>query len=212
MADVRGPKWVQYVVDYTGLLAMVGVYVVTRDLLTAGWGLAGGSVVGLAIGLVVQRRLAMLPLVTGLSAILFAGLALVFHNTVFLKIKLTIVDGIFTAILLGGLALGKQPLRAVLGEAIKLSDQAWTKLTFRYGVFFAFLAIVNLIVWLNGTAISGLLAGMGVTMDSDAIWVAFRFPGVPVMALLFSATQMPLLMKELSAAEAAEEVVVPPVS
>ena len=168
METVRGPAWVKYVVDYAGLVAFAGAYFVTRDLMQASWGLAIGSVGGLAVGLIVQRKIAPLPLITGALAILFAGLALVFHDAIFIKMKLTIVDGLLAAALLGGLAMGKQPLKAVLGEALKLTDATWRKLVF------------------------------------------FRFPGVPILAVLFSFSQVPLMMKDLKAQEEAEVVPPPP--
>ena len=200
METVRGPAWVKYVVDYAGLVAFAGSYFVTRDLMQASWGLAIGSVGGLAVGLIVQRKIAPLPLITGALAILFAGLALVFHDAIFIKMKLTIVDGLLAAALLGGLAMGKQPLKAVLGEALKLTDVTWKKLTLNYGLFFIALAIINLGVWLASD--HGYL--------TDGQFVFFRFPGVPILAVLFSFSQVPLMMKDLKAQEEAEVVPPPP--
>ena len=77
-------KWVQPVVDYTGLAAFVIGYLIKRDLQMAAWGLAIGSVIGLAVGLIMQRKLAMMPLVTGILAIVFASLTLIFHNDFFI--------------------------------------------------------------------------------------------------------------------------------
>ena len=39
--------------------------------------------------------------------------------------------------------------------------------------------------------------------QSDAVWVLFRMPGMLVLSLLFSATQIPGMMKDASALEAA---------
>lgn len=180
------------VVDYAGLVVFAGVYVVSRNLMTATWGLVAGSAVGLLFGLVMQRKLALLPLFTGLSAMVFGGLALVFHNTVFIKMKLTIVDGLLAIGLFGALAFGKLPLKAMLGEALKLSDGAWRRLTVRYAAFFLFAAVANEVIWRT---------------QSEALWVLFRFPGVPVLAILFSFTQVPMMMKDM---KAQEEAAVPP--
>ena len=72
---------------------------------------------------------------------MFSGLTVLFHNDFFIKIKLSIIDGILALALFIGLAMGKQPLKALLGEALKLSDETWRKLTFRYALFFAALAL-----------------------------------------------------------------------
>jgi intracellular septation protein len=199
METVRGPAWVKYVVDYAGLLAFAGAYFVTRDLLQASWGLAVGSAIGLATGLLVQKKLALLPLITGLFAVVFAGLALIFHNTAFIKMKMTIVDVLLAAALLGGLAMKKQPLKALLGEALKLTDETWRKLTVRFGAFFILLAVLNLLVWWASD--HGIL--------TDGQFVLFRFPVVPILTVLFSFTQMPLMMKDMMAQQEGE--VLPPV-
>src|SRR3954462_6506682 len=101
MTERSTAKWAQPVVDYTGLGLMLVGYIVKRDLMGASAGLIVGSVIGLLIGLVMQRKLALMPLVTGVLAVVFGGLTLYFHNSFFLKIKLTVVDSIFAVILLG---------------------------------------------------------------------------------------------------------------
>lgn len=201
-AKTKGPKWVQPVVDYAGLIAFVGAYVITRDLMKASWGLAIGSAAGLAAGLIFQKRIAPLPAFTGGSAVLFASLALIFHDTIFIKIKLTIIDALLAAALLGGLAMGKAPLKAMLGDALKLTDATWRKLTVRYALFFLLLAIANEIIWRN--------AGEG-KLWTEGMWVAFRFPGVPILAVLFSLSQTPMMMKDMAAVEAGgEDPPIPP--
>lgn len=191
-------KWVQPVVDYSGLAVFLLIYLIRRDVVVASWGLAAGSVIGLVVGFLMQRKLAIMPLATGLSAIFFAGLTLIFHDSFFIKIKLTVVDTIFAVLLLGGLAMNKHPLRAVLGGAIRMSDAAWRTLTIRYGLYCVALAVSNAIIALNPS------------IFSDAVWVAFRFPGVPIATVLFSLAQTPFLMREMKDEEAVEDVPPPP--
>ena len=131
----------------------------------------------------------------GLSALVFGTLALVLHNMAILKMKLTIVDGILAVVLLGGLALNKLPLKMLLGEAIRMSDAGWRRLTVSYGVFFLLCAVANEIIWRT---------------QSDAVWVFFRFPGMPALAVLFSLTQVPLLLRENKAMEAGDDILPPP--
>ncbi|HET9161149.1 MAG TPA: septation protein IspZ [Caulobacteraceae bacterium] len=196
MAERSTAKWVQPVVDYTGLGLMVVGFIYRRNMMDAAWGLVAGSVIGLIVGLIMQRKIAIMPLVTAVLAVVFAGLTLYFHNTFFLKIKLTIVDTIFAVILLGGVAIGKRPLRALLGAAVHMSDTAWKSLNIRYGLYCVFLAVANAIVALTPSI-------------PDSWWVAFRFPGVPILTVLFSLAQAPFFMRELK--EHPEEVTeVPP--
>jgi len=154
-----------------------------RDITAAtGW-LVGGSVLALLVGLVAERRIAPMPLIAGGFALVFGGLTLFFHDPRFVKIKPTVTNLCFAAALFGGLILGKNPLKALLGESLPLPDVAWRKLTLRYALFFASMAGLNEFVWRT---------------QPDAIWVLFRMPGLWVLAVVFSLTQVPLMMKYMN--------------
>ena len=40
----------------------------------------------------------------------------------------------------------------------------------------------------------------------DSVWILFRFPGLQVLSLLFALTQVPMMMKDMKALEAAAEM------
>ena len=82
--------------------------------------------------------------------------------------------------LLGGLAFGKSLLGYVFDSAFRLDAEGWRKLTFRWGLFFLFLAVVNEVVWRN--------------FSTDA-WVTFKVWGIMPITLLFTFSQMPLIMR-----------------
>jgi intracellular septation protein len=75
-----------------------------------------------------------------------------------------------------------------MGDSIVLPEAAWRKLTLRYGLFFLVLAAANEVIWRT---------------QPEAVWVAFRFPGLVIIALVFSGTQIPLMLKQSEAAQAA---------
>ena len=175
-------KAVTAIVDYGGLAVFAVGYLVTRDLIAATWWLVAGSAVALAIGFAAERRVAPMPLLAGGAALLFGALTLIFNDVAFIKAKPTIVNFVFATLLLGGVLLGKNPLKMLLGESLKLPDAAWRSLSFRYAAFFVAMALLNLFVWLT---------------QPDAVWVAFRFPGLLILAVVFSLTQVPFMMKHM---------------
>ena len=122
-------------------------------------------------------------------AALAAGLlTLVFKDPVFVKMKPTAINLILGLGMLGGLAAGKSPLKLLLGDALQLTEGGWKRLTVRYGLFFLVLAGLNEAVWRT---------------QSDATWALFRMPGLPLLAVLFSITQVPAMLKDAKALEAA---------
>ncbi|MDO8410865.1 MAG: septation protein IspZ [Phenylobacterium sp.] len=180
-------RLVRFVVDYGGLLAfLAGFFLTGRDLIAATWWLVAGSALALVIGLIFERRIAPIPAISGGAALFFGGLTLIFQDEMFVKIKPTIMNLIFGAGLLGGLALGKSPLKMMLGTALQLPDEAWRKLTFNYGLYFVAIAVLNEVVWRT---------------QSNEVWVLFRMPGLMILGLVFSFSQVPLMMKHAKTEE-----------
>ena len=187
-AQKRARPWVRAVVDYAGPVAFVVGYFATHDFLKATWALVAGSALGLVLGFALERRVAPMPLLTGGAALAAGILTLVFKNPVFVKMKPSAINLALGLAMLGGMAAGKNPLRLLLGDTLQLTDAGWRKLTLRYGLFFLGLAVLNEAVWRT---------------QSDAVWALFRMPGLPLLAVLFSFTQVPALLKDAKAREAA---------
>lgn len=191
MTDTAAPKSsgiVRAVVDFGGLALFLVTYLITRDMMKATWALVAGSAAALAVGYAFERRIAPLPLFAGLAALIFGGLTLIFHDSFFIKIKATVINLMLGTVMLGSLALKKNALKALFSTTLPLSDEGWNKLALRFGLFYLCMAGLNEIVWRT---------------QPEHIWVAFRFPGLQVLSLIFVATQLPMLMKDAKAVEAA---------
>ena len=180
------PKWVRPVVDYGGLVLFLAAYLLTKDMIKATGALVAGSAISLVIGLIFEKRIAPLPLMAGGFALVFGGLTLYFHDVRFVKMKPTFINVALGLAMLIGLWLRKNPLKAMLGSAIHLPEPAWRTLTLRYGLFFLAQAVLNEIVWRT---------------QPETTWVLFRFPGLQILAVLFSLSQLPLMMKGMKAME-----------
>lgn len=174
-------------VDYIGPGAFLIGYLVHRDILAATWWLVGGSAVGLVAAYALERRVAILPAVWGGAALLFGLMTVLLHDPRIIKVKPTVINFALGMAMLGGLWLKRNPLKALIGDALKLSEDAWRKLTLRYGIFFFAMAALNEAVWRT---------------QPEAVWVAFRWPGLLLLAMGFALTQVPTMLKEAKAAEA----------
>lgn len=180
-------QWVRWFVDYSALAVfLVAFFASGKDMETATWALVAGSAIALLVGFAVERRVAPLPLIAGFGALLFGGMALVFHDERLLKIKPTVMNALFAVGLYGGLALGRNPLRLILGDAFEMPPNVWRRLTLNYAALFAGLAVLNEIVWRTQT---------------NEVWVLFRFPGLLILTMIFSIAHAPLLMKYVKGEE-----------
>lgn len=178
----KAPPWVHWFVDYAGLGVFLLTLVLTKSAITASWAIVGGSLLALAVGLIWERRIAPMPLVTAVLGVIFGGLTLVFHDERFIKVKPTILYTAFGLFLVTGALRGKNPLKILMGDAFHLPDPVVRTLTLRYALFFFALAIANEAVWRT---------------QSTVTWGFFKFPGVPALIFLFALTQAPLMMKHM---------------
>lgn len=138
------------------------------------------TAIALALSWMLTRSLPIMPLVSGVIVLVFGALTLWLQNETFIKMKPTIVNGLFAAVLLGGLLFGRSLLGYVFDAAFRLDAEGWRKLTLRWGLFFVFLAIANEVVW------------RGFPTDT---WVAFKVWGIMPLTIIFTMAQMPLIMR-----------------
>jgi intracellular septation protein len=160
------------------------------DIFVATAWFMGAMVVSLALSWLILKKIAVMPLVTGVVVLVFGGLTLWLQDDTFIKIKPTITNGLFASILLGGLLFGHSLLKYVFGDVYKLRPEGWSKLTLNWGLFFVVLAIINEAVWRGGNAYF--------PNDPKAatdLWVAFKVWGVMPLTVLFSISQLSLLNK-----------------
>jgi len=149
-------------------------------ILTATAVFMAATLAALVIHYVLVRKLPIMPLVSAVVVLIFGTLTLVLRDDHFIKLKPTIVNCLFGGALLGGLALGRPLLNVVLDSMIRLTDEGWRKLTFRWAMFFFVLAALNEIVWRN--------------WSTDA-WVNFKVFGIMPLTLVFALAQTPLIMR-----------------
>jgi intracellular septation protein len=138
------------------------------------------TLVSLAVSWTINGKLPMMPLISGVVVLSFGALSIWLQNDTFIKMKPTIINAMFGIILLAGLFFGRSLLGYVFNAAFQLDQAGWNKLTFRWGLFFLFLAVLNEVVWRN--------------FSTDA-WVTFKVWGTMPITVIFTMSQMPLIMR-----------------
>ena len=194
--ETKRPQWIRQAVDFGALIAFMAAYFITRDMIKATWVLVIASAIALAVGFVLERRLAPMPLITGGFALVFGALTILTDDDLFVKLKLTVQNGLLAAVLLGSIPLKKSPFKALLGSAIKVTDAAWRTLTFRYGIYFLCVAVANE-VFRSPAAVTAIWSALNLgTPDPNGVWTGFR--GVLwIAASIFGLCQVPLIMKNM---------------
>jgi len=173
------PKWLAPLTDYGPLAIFFAAYLLA-DLMTATAALMAATLVALVLGLAIARHVPTMAIVTAVIVGIFGGLTLLLHDDTFIKMKPTIVQLIFAAVLFVGLLFGRSPLKAVLGKALEIDDAGWKVLSLRYAVFFVAMAGLNELVWRT---------------QSEEFWVSFKVFGLAVLTVAFTLAQMRLIAR-----------------
>src|SRR5246127_3521605 len=137
-------------------------------------------VVAMIASYVVTRHVPVMALVTGAIVIVFGTLTLALHDETFIKVKPTIIYGLFAATLGGGLLFGRSFIAIMFDQMFNLTPQGWRLLTLRWAMFFFAMALLNEAIWRT---------------QSTDFWVNFKVFGVTPLTMLFAVTQMPLVKR-----------------
>src|SRR6476659_3391765 len=96
---------------------------------------------------VVTRHVPLMALVTGAVVIVFGTLTLVLHDETFIKVKPTIIYGLFAAVFGGGLLFGRSCIAIMFDQMFNLTPRGWRLLTMRWAIWFAAMAVLNEFIW-----------------------------------------------------------------
>ncbi|MBT1511474.1 septation protein A [Bradyrhizobium sp. SRL28] len=129
---------------------------------------------------VVVRHVPMMAIVTAVIVLVFGTLTLVLHDETFIKVKPTIIYGLFAAILGGGLLFGRSFIAILFNQMFNLTPKGWRILTMRWALFFLGMAVLNEVIWRT---------------QSTDFWVAFKAFGAVPITMVFAISQMPVIKR-----------------
>jgi intracellular septation protein len=184
-------KPLKLLIDFGPLFAFFVVYFgavflgVERDRPDAGLYWATGVLMVTTVAALVASRLllgrfSVPPLVTALLVVVFGALTIWLQEPRFIMIKPTVIYLFFVGVLAFGLITRRPLLKVLMGEALQLTDEGWRKLTLRWLVFFAAMALLNELVWRS---------------FDRSIWVLFKFWGILPLTFAFAAAQAGLIRR-----------------
>lgn len=142
------------------------------DLFAATKALMVASCIALLLVWLIQRRVEKLQLVAFGFVMVFGALTLWFHNTGFIKWKVTIIYTLFAVALLVSQYVMKKPLiKSMLGKELSLPDGVWQRLNIAWALFFFACGLLNMYIAFR---------------LPEALWVQFKSFGLTGLTLIFT--------------------------
>ena len=166
--------------DLGPLVVFFATNYITGDFMLAVGLLVAATVVALAAGWMLERRISMMALFGCVAVAFFGGLSLYFDNELFIKIKPTVLTVLLAAVIASGRLLGRNPLGLLMGTQLRMRDAGWRALSWLWVAMFLTTALANEIAWRS--------------LSTDD-WVTFKVFGITAISLLFAVLSVPVMTK-----------------
>ncbi len=152
-----------------------------NGILTATLYMLVASVIGVIIIYVTEKKINMVNIISSGLLLISSSLTLFSGNSVFIKMKPTILYIVFALVFLITNFKWQHATKIVFGKAISFKEEAkWRQLNIRFMLFFMVMAMTNEIIWRN---------------FAEETWVNFKVFGTLPITLLFMITQMPFIVR-----------------
>lgn len=171
---------IKFLIEFAPLVAFFLGYK-SGGILNATLYLVVASVVAIIAGYILERKINKVNVISTIILLISASLTLFSGNSIFIKMKPTILYLIFSAIFFVTNYKWNPAIEYILGHAIKLKNrEKWVLLNQRFMFFFLIMACCNEVIWRN---------------FSEESWVSFKVFAVLPITFVFILSQMPFIMK-----------------
>jgi len=172
----------KFITDFGPLLVFFSFYYKNdKNLIIAIPPFIVATLIALIVVWILEKKIPMVPLLSGVFITFFGGLTIYFDNPVFIYVKPTIINILFGLALLFGKFFTNEPiLKKMLGKSMQLTDEGWKILNSRWVYFFFALALLNEIIWRT---------------QSEEFWVNFKVWGILPLTIIFTAFQISIINK-----------------
>ncbi|HET7671031.1 MAG TPA: septation protein A [Burkholderiales bacterium] len=140
----------------------------------------GATIVQVGYLLVRGRKVEPMLWASLVIIVVFGGLTLYLRDRTFILWKPTVLYWLFGAVLAGAALLGRNLIRALLSDQMRLPDPVWNRLNWSWVGFFAVMGVLNLYVAFN---------------YSEKTWASFKLFGGMGLMFLFIVAQSLVLAK-----------------
>ena len=93
-----------------------------------------------------NKRLEKMHIIMLVAVTIFGGLTIGLRDPIFLKWKVSIVNWLFAAIIIGSTLIKKSVIKALMGKQISMPAKIWARLSLAWALFFIIVGLINVYI------------------------------------------------------------------
>jgi intracellular septation protein len=192
----------QLLTDVGPVIAFILVYNVGRRVVEDGaiyWA-TGVFMVAVALALgyaaIVQKRFPPMLVVSAVIVLSFGGLTIYLQDPIFVYVKPTIINLLYSFAILGSFAFGFNVWKSLFGSIFTLPDRVWWILAVRWALFFQILALINEFLWrhINDSVVAESARWFPQLAWSESLWANGKL-GIMALTFIFALANIPIALK-----------------
>ncbi len=182
----------KFLYDFLPIIIFFATYKFTgNDIYAATTAAIIATLIHTAIQWFMHKKLENQHIINLVVILLFGGMTLLFHDDMFIKWKVTVINWLFGLVLLGSQFIGeKNIIQRQLDHAISLPDKIWIRLNMMWVVFFLFSGLINIYV--------AFFYGLDLPAEvRQEFWVDFKLYGMLGLTFAFMIFQIFYLQRHI---------------
>lgn len=192
----------QLLTDVGPVIAFILVYNIGRNFAgdQAIYWATGVFMVGVAMALgyagVVQKRFPPMLVVSAVIVMSFGGMTIYLQDPIFVYIKPTIINLLYSFAILGSFAFGFNVWKALFGSVFTLPERIWWILAVRWALFFQILALINEFLWrhINDSVVVESSRWFPQLAWSESLWANGKL-GIMALTFVFALANIPIALR-----------------
>ena len=174
------------------VIAFFIVYKTTGDLIIATATIVGGCILTSLIEFLLTHSISRMQIFMLAAVIVFGVPTVLLRDPAIIKWKVTVVNLIFAILLfVFTYILKKNPLSFLFGRELKLPPDCWLFLAKGWMFFFAFAALLNIVIAFYLPELFGISAER-----AESLWVDYKTFGNAILNFLFCIVSIGFMVKK----------------
>ncbi|MFK5983834.1 MAG: septation protein A [Pseudomonadota bacterium] len=177
--------------EFLPIALFFGIYKYTGDIYHATLAIIIATILQVSFEWFKFHKVEKSRLIGLVLVVVLGGATILFHDDTFIKWKVSVINWLFAAILIGSQFIGnKTIIERMMGSAMELPKPIWLRLNTYWALFFFISGLLNVYF--------AFFYGLDLTIEERTdVWVNFKFYGLFGLTIVFMILQVLFIHKHI---------------